>query len=89
MFGSLPAFIAGGSDPLTAAILAVGAPSLAHLSALDLAVIAIYFVMVIWIGFYLKCEGQHQRRVLHGRSRDDGVDCRPQLSFPPTWARWN
>jgi SSS family solute:Na+ symporter len=33
---------------------AAGAPSLAHLSPLDLAVIAIYFVMVIWIGFYLK-----------------------------------
>ena len=31
-----------------------GAPSLAHLSPLDIAVIAIYFVMVIWIGFYLK-----------------------------------
>src|ERR1700729_4066223 len=30
------------------------APSLAHLSPLDIAVIAIYFVMVIWIGFYLK-----------------------------------
>ncbi len=28
--------------------------SLAHLGPLDIAVIAIYFVMVIWIGFYLK-----------------------------------
>jgi SSS family solute:Na+ symporter len=35
-------------------LLALGAPSLAHLSTLDIAVIAIYFVMVIWIGFYLK-----------------------------------
>jgi SSS family solute:Na+ symporter len=34
--------------------LALSAPSLAHLNALDIAVIAIYFVMVIWIGFYLK-----------------------------------
>jgi SSS family solute:Na+ symporter len=34
--------------------LAWSAPSLAHLSGLDIAVIAIYFVMVIWIGFYLK-----------------------------------
>jgi SSS family solute:Na+ symporter len=34
--------------------LALGVPSLAHLSPLDMAVIAIYFVMVIWIGFYLK-----------------------------------
>ncbi len=37
-----------------ATFLALSAPSLAHLSLLDLAVIAIYFVMVIWIGFYLK-----------------------------------
>lgn len=35
-------------------LVLIGAPSLAHLSALDIAVIAIYFVMVIWIGFYLK-----------------------------------
>jgi SSS family solute:Na+ symporter len=37
-----------------AALLALGAPSLAHLRPLDIAVIAIYFVMVVWIGFYLK-----------------------------------
>jgi solute:Na+ symporter, SSS family len=43
-----------GSMPQAAASLAIGAPSLAHLSPLDIAVIAIYFVMVIWIGFYLK-----------------------------------
>ena len=35
-------------------LLAVGVPSLAHLSLLDIAVVAIYFVMVIWIGYYLK-----------------------------------
>jgi SSS family solute:Na+ symporter len=35
-------------------LLALGVPSLAHLSPLDIAVVAIYFVMVIWIGFYLK-----------------------------------
>jgi len=34
--------------------LALNAPSLAHLTGLDITVIAIYFVMVIWIGFYLK-----------------------------------
>ena len=34
--------------------LSLAAPSLAHLSLLDIAMIAIYFVMVIWIGFYLK-----------------------------------
>jgi len=37
-----------------ATLLALSAPSLAHLSPLDIAIIAIYFVMVIWIGFYLK-----------------------------------
>ena len=35
-------------------LFALGAPSLAHLTPLDIAVIAIYFVMVISIGFYLK-----------------------------------
>ena len=35
-------------------LIALGAPSLAHLGWLDISVIAIYFVMVIWIGFYLK-----------------------------------
>jgi SSS family solute:Na+ symporter len=40
--------------PASPALLALGAPSLAHLSPLDIAVVAIYFVMVIWIGFYLK-----------------------------------
>jgi SSS family solute:Na+ symporter len=40
--GSLPALLAFSTEPL------------AHLRALDIAVIAIYFVMVIWIGFYLK-----------------------------------
>jgi SSS family solute:Na+ symporter len=55
MFALLPASVAAsGSPSSTAAFIALGAPSLAHLSPLDLAVIAIYFVMVIWIGFYLK-----------------------------------
>src|SRR6516165_4784885 len=35
-------------------LLAAGAAPLARLSALDIAVIVIYFGMVIWIGFYLK-----------------------------------
>jgi solute:Na+ symporter, SSS family len=37
-----------------ASSLALGVPSLAHLSFLDISVVAIYFVMVIWIGYYLK-----------------------------------
>ena len=52
MLVSAPVFRAAGLPHSTAVILS--APSLAHLSVLDIAVIAIYFVMVIWIGFYLK-----------------------------------
>jgi solute:Na+ symporter, SSS family len=40
--GSLPGLLAFSTEPL------------AHLRALDIAVIIIYFVMVLWIGFYLK-----------------------------------
>ena len=40
--------------PSSPALLAFGALPLAHLHPLDIAVIAIYFGMVIWIGFYLK-----------------------------------
>ena len=53
MFELVPASVASGLPSLTAAFVA-GTSSLAHLNWLDLAVIAIYFVMVIWIGFYLK-----------------------------------
>ena len=45
---------AAGLISKAALAFASGAPSLAHLGALDVAVIAIYFVMVIWIGYYLK-----------------------------------
>ena len=38
----------------TTNLLAMSAPSLAHLGGLDIFVIAIYFAMVIWIGYYLK-----------------------------------
>ena len=55
MFALLPACLATGASAARAiALFAAAAPSLAHLSVLDLAVIVIYFVMVIWIGFYLK-----------------------------------
>jgi len=55
MFGLVPASIAAAGLPAAIApALALSAPSLAHLNLLDIAVIAIYFVMVIWIGFYLK-----------------------------------
>src|SRR6202522_2592130 len=55
MLGLDPSTLAtAGLHSATAAVIALSAPSLAHLSLLDIAVIAIYFVMVIWIGFYLK-----------------------------------
>jgi SSS family solute:Na+ symporter len=51
MFGSVPASHAASPLP---ALLAFSTEPLAHLRLLDIFVIAIYFVMVIWIGFYLK-----------------------------------
>jgi solute:Na+ symporter, SSS family len=40
--------------PAWPSLLAFSVAPLAHLRLLDIAVIAIYFAMVIWIGFYLK-----------------------------------
>ena len=54
MLALVPGLTAVGMPQTPAALLALAAPSLAHLSSLDIAIIAIYFVMVIWIGFYLK-----------------------------------
>jgi SSS family solute:Na+ symporter len=54
MLGSFPASIAAGSFASLPAFLLEGVTPLAHLHALDIAVIAIYFAMVIWIGYYLK-----------------------------------
>jgi SSS family solute:Na+ symporter len=54
MFGLVPASIAAGCTASLPAFLALSVTPLAHLRTLDLAVIAIYFGMVIWIGFYLK-----------------------------------
>ena len=53
MFGLVPALFAAGPNASSAALLFTSEP-LAHLRALDIAVIAIYFAMVLWIGFYLK-----------------------------------
>ncbi len=54
MFATLPAFVAHGLLGAMPVQLAFAEDPLAHLGRLDLAVIAIYFGMVIWIGFYLK-----------------------------------
>ena len=40
--------------PVLTSLLAFSATPLAHLRPLDIAVVAVYFGMVIWIGFYLK-----------------------------------
>jgi solute:Na+ symporter, SSS family len=49
MYGLFPA-----STASLPALLLFSAEPLAHLRYLDIAIIAIYFAMVIWIGFYLK-----------------------------------
>ncbi len=53
MHGLFPASTAGSLTQMPA-LLAFAATPLASLRPLDIAVIAIYFVMVIWIGFHLK-----------------------------------
>jgi SSS family solute:Na+ symporter len=54
MFGFVPTSIAAGVFSALPAQLAFSSGPLAQLRPLDIAVIAIYFAMVIWIGFYLK-----------------------------------
>jgi SSS family solute:Na+ symporter len=55
MHGFTAAFsLAAGPHAAHSRALALSAHSLAHLGPLDIAIIAIYFAMVIWIGFYLK-----------------------------------
>jgi SSS family solute:Na+ symporter len=54
MFGSVPASLASALPLPLPNLLAFSATPLARLSVLDIAVIVIYFGMVVWIGFYLK-----------------------------------
>ena len=54
MFPFAPTSLAAGLPAAAVQSLAFRTSSLAHLGWLDIAVIAIYFVIVIWIGFYLK-----------------------------------
>ncbi len=54
MLGFVPPSVAGGFAGSLPALLAFSAEPLAHLRSLDIVVIALYFVMVLWIGFYLK-----------------------------------
>jgi SSS family solute:Na+ symporter len=54
MFGFVPAYLAAGSFGSLPSFLAFSAAPLARLARLDIVVIALYFGMVVWIGFYLK-----------------------------------
>ena len=54
MIGFLSSFLAASFFAPLPALLAFSAAPIAHLSILDMIVIAVYFGMVIWIGFYLK-----------------------------------
>src|ERR1700728_3692507 len=54
MFGLVTASVAGGFSGSLPSLLAFSAGPLARLSPIDIAVIAIYFAMVICIVFYLK-----------------------------------
>ena len=54
MFGLVPTSLGSAASAHLPSMLAFSAAPLAHLRPLDIAVIAIYFGMVVWIGFYLK-----------------------------------
>ncbi len=54
MFGFVSPSIAAASPVSLPALLVFSSAPLAHLRGLDIAVITIYFAMVLWIGFYLK-----------------------------------
>ena len=54
MLGMIPASAVADSFSHVSTLLALSVAPLAHLRPLDIAVVAIYFGMVIWIGFYLK-----------------------------------
>ena len=54
MFGLIPASGTCLALVRVPALFAFASSPLAHLNGLDISVIAIYFAMVIWIGFYLK-----------------------------------
>jgi len=90
MYGLVPLPVAAGLRHSAAALLSLSAPSLAHLSLLDIAVIAIYFVMVIWIGFYLKGQANTSEEFfMAGRemTMDSSITGTTRPSLPPRLAR--
>ncbi len=54
MFGSVPVSTGAAAIGSLPSSLALASSPLAHLRPLDIVVIAVYFAMVVWIGFYLK-----------------------------------
>ncbi len=54
MFGLVPVFASATTFGTLPSLVALATSPLASLRPLDLIVIAVYFAMVVWIGFYLK-----------------------------------
>jgi len=66
-------------------MLAFSTEPLAHLRLLDIFVIAIYFVMVIWIGFYLKGRSNTSEEFfMAGREMTAWIG-RPELRLRKPW----
>ena len=81
MFGLVPVSTDAAPIGSLPSLLAFAASPLAHLRPLDIAIIAIYFGMVIWIGFYLKGQSNTSEEFFMAGPRDDRVDCGPELCF--------
>ncbi len=68
MVESVTGSVAAGFFSSLPALLAFNAEPLAHLRKLDILVIALYFGMVLWIGFYLKgCSNTSEEFFMAGR----------------------
>ena len=75
--------------PFPALFLQSVSSRLVSLSSVDLAIIAIYFVAVLGIGFYLKRYTKTGEDFFLAGPRDDRLGRGPELSSPPTSALWN
>ena len=68
----------------------VAATQLARLNWIDILVIAIYFAIVMFIGFYLRGSLRTPARSSSWRGpRDDRLGLPASALSPPTWALWN
>ena len=81
MLASIPGLTAVGMPPSPAALLALAAPSLAHLSWPRHRRHRDLFRDGDLDRLLPERAGQYQRRVLHGRARNDGLDRGPELCF--------